>query len=92
MNTNFEGFNVYELVDLTGNPGKGDIWQIRKGGISIFEGKFRSVVLYAANSLGINLSDVEKAIQSVVYNAHDVLTFDRNGNLMHTSKRMQKTG
>jgi len=92
MNTNRKESNVFELVDTTGNPARGDLWQVRKNGVVIFEGKFKSVVMYGANGIGLNLADIERAIQSLCYNSHDILTFDHKGNLIHTSKRMQKTG
>jgi len=74
---------MYEIQDMTGFQ-KGDQWRIKKNGVQVYDGGFKSTVRYAVTVLDFDLADFERSIQSIIYNGHNTLEFNSKRRLVAT--------
>ena len=75
---------MYEVQDFCGFR-QGDQWAVRKNGQVVFTGGFRATVRHCVLELGFDIQDFDRSIQSLIYNGHNVLHFDRHKKLTATS-------
>ena len=75
---------MYQVQCLEGSIKSRD-WKIIKNNYEICDGDFKTVVRFAVRDLGFDVNDFERAVQALIYNSHNTLTFDRNRRLVSTS-------
>jgi hypothetical protein len=83
MIKHYEDLYMFQVIDFTGFN-KGDHWELRKNNQTLMSGKFKDIVRYAVAELGFDINDFDTAIQSVIYNSHNTLEFDRHKRLVST--------